>query len=412
MNVLMITESNFPVDTRVSQEAFTLAKHGHKISVIALRNEGQLFCETIDNVKVYRIPKIQLFKGSKHYRFSSSVRIGKYFVLAKGIIGYGFEFMYFTLASFVLTLFAVAKDRIKVIHAHNPPDTLVFVALPLRPYGVRFVFDHHDLSPDLFLEKYGQQGSLVYRLLLLLEKLSCNTADMIITTNESYKSIEMKRCGATAEKICVVRNGPDLNKIKAAEPIKSIREKGKTILCYLGTINVQDGVQYLLDVFAKLVHKHKRRDILLLIIGDGDYLGEIRNKSGKLDIEEYVIFTGWVLDKNEVNRYLSTADIFVDAAPYSFLNDNSTFIKHMEYMIFKKPVVSFALKESMYTLGNAGVFITPNDLDKMAQTIIELIGDEPRRRLLGESAKLRVAELSWDRVSAPLVEGYAMLGRI
>lgn len=409
MNVLMITESNFPLDTRVSQEAFTLAKHGHKISVIALREEEQLFFETIDNVKVYRIPKIELFKSSKHYRSSSLGRIGKYFILAKGIIGYGFEFMYFTLASFVLTLFAVAKDRIKVIHAHNPPDTLVFVALPLRPCGVRFVFDHHDLSPDLFLEKYAWQGSLVYRLLLLLEKLSCNTADMIITTNESYRSIEMKRCGVTAEKICVVRNGPDLNKVKAAEPIKSIRKKGKTILCYLGAINVQDGVQYLVDVLAKLVHKHKRRDILLLIIGDGDYLSEIRNRSRKLDVEEYVIFTGLVLDKNEVNRYLSTADIFVDAAAYSFLNDNSTFIKHMEYMIFQKPVVSFALKESMYTLGNAGVFVPSGEYDEMAGKIIELINDEERRNELGDRSKKRVRAFGWDVVSKPLINAYEQL---
>jgi len=147
----------------------------------------------------------------------------------------------------------------------------------------------------------------------------------------------------------------------------------------------------------------------LLIIGDGDYLNKIKELAKELMIEDYIIFTGYVTDRNTLNRYLSSADIFVDAAPYSFLNDKSTFIKHMEYMIFKKPVVSFALKESALSLNDAGLLIPPNDTDKMARKIIDLINNVQLREKLGKNAGKRVQELSWDKVSMPLIEAYTKI---
>ena len=146
-----------------------------------------------------------------------------------------------------------------------------------------------------------------------------------------------------------------------------------------------------------------------MVIGDGDYLFRIKDLAAKLDLMRYVLFTGFIFDRGELNRYLSTADIFVDAAPYSFLNDSSTFIKHMEYMVFQKPVISFALKESMFSLGDAGVFIQPNDTEEMARAILELVRDENRRKKYGIKAAERVKELSWDRVSQPLLQAYKSL---
>jgi glycosyltransferase involved in cell wall biosynthesis len=409
MNILMLTDSNFPMDVRIRQEAYKLSNHGHRVSVIAIKDKGQPFFETLKGVQVYRIPKIELFKKGKQSKSKDGQFFHKILILVKGILGYGFEYFYFTVACFFLSFLVLLKDRFDVIHTHNPPDTLFTVASFYKMFGKKFVYDHHDLSPDLFLEKYSSRGRFMYRFLAYLEKLSCQSADLIIATNESYKKIEIERCGVKPENIYVVRNGPDLNEMKITEHIEAIRSKAKTILCYLGAINIQDGVDYLLDTLAKIVFDHNYRDVCLIIVGDGDYLYRIKELAKELDLNEYIVFTGYISERNELSRYLSTADMFVDAAPYSFLNDNSTFIKHMEYMIYGKPVISFALKESMFSLKDAGVFVKPNDTGEMARVILGLIQDEKRKRDLGIKARERVKELSWDKVSIPLIQVYETL---
>lgn len=411
MKILMLTESNFPLDTRIRLEAYTLARHGHKVSVIAIKDHDQPYSEAINGVKVYRIPRIEVFKRGKQVKTAGSSPGRSSIVVLKGVVGYGFEYAYFTIACFILSLFMVMKDNFDVIHTHNPPDTLFSVALFFKIFGKRFIYDHHDLSPELFLEKYQRATKLIYKMLLLLERMSCKLADVIIATNVSYKNIQIERCGARPSNIYVVRNGPDLNELRITEPIQQIKSMNKKVLCYLGEINIQDGVEYLIVVLSKLVHQHNRQDVLLLIIGDGDYLHQIKLLANKNGLNRYIIFTGLVTDRNELSKYLSTADIFVDAAPYSFLNDNSTFIKHMEYMIYEKPIISFALKESMFSLQDAGLFVPPNDTEKFARTIIELINDKKRRELLGLNASRRFKDLSWDKVSKPLIEAYEKLAK-
>ena len=409
MNILMLTESNFPMDNRVRHEAYKLKENGHRVSVISINDMSQKFHEKIKGVSIYRIPRIELFKYGKQVKSTDSSFYNRILILLKAIIGYGFEYFYFTAACFVLSLLLIFKDQFDVIHTHNPPDTLFAVASFYKIFGKKFVYDHHDLCPDLFLEKYSSRGTSVYKLLLLLEKFSCQAANLVIATNESYKKIEIERCGVKGENIYVVRNGPDLNEMKIEESIQAIRSKAKTILCYLGAINIQDGVDYLLDVLSKIVYRCDHKDVCLLIIGDGDYLYKIKELAKEIDVNKYIAFTDRISDRNKLNKYLSTADIFVDAAPYSFLNDNSTFVKHMEYMIYGKPIISFALKESMVSLGDAGVFVPPNDTEEMARAIIELIKDEDRAKALGANAKKRSRELSWDKVSAPLIEAYEMI---
>jgi glycosyltransferase involved in cell wall biosynthesis len=409
MKILMLVDSNFPIDIRVKREAYTLTEYGHEVSVIAVKYHGQAYFEIIRGVKVYRIPKIEIFKRGKHATSSNISGYGKLLTLLKGIIGYSIEFLYFTMGCFFLSFIAIVKDKFDVIHTHNPPDTLFLVAGFYKLFGKKFVYDHHDLSPDLFLEKYGSKGNLIYRILLLLEKHSCRTADLIIASNESYKKIEVERCGVNPRDIYVVRYGPDLNEMKITDPIQEIKSSGKTVLCYLGEINLQDGVDYLLYALSKIIYQYNYKDVCLLIIGDGDYLAKIKELANKLKVSEYIIFAGFIYDRNLLNRYLSSADIFVDAAPYSFLNNNSTFIKHMEYMVFQKPVVSFSLKESVFSLKDAGLFVPPNDTDQMAKAIIKLINNEPQKKQLGENAEKRVKELSWDKVSRPLIEAYKRL---
>ena len=410
MKILMLTESNYPFDIRIRQEAIKLTQNGYQVTVLGIKDKGQKPSEIIDNVKVYRIPKIELFKQGKHPpigKVSSLKRLG---TVIKAVIGYGFEFTYFTVACYLYSLVIFFKQGFDVIHTHNPPDSLFIVALLWKPFGVKFVYDHHDLSPDLFMEKYGARGKLIYKILLFLEKMSCKMADIIIATNESYKKIEIARCGIPAERIFVVRNGPDLTEMKICEPIPEIRSKAGTILCYLGAINIQDGLDYLLDTLHKIVFIFDYKDILLLVIGDGDYLCRIKELAENLALNKYIFFAGYISDRTELCRLLSTADIFVDAAPKSFLNDNSTFIKHMEYMLFGKPVVSFALKESMFSLNGAGIFAKPNDTMDMAEKILDLIRDSDKRLKSGLMARDRVKKnLSWDKVSEPLLQAYKSL---
>jgi len=402
----MISESHFPSDIRVKREAYTLLAYGHEVSIIALKDIGQKFYEKINGIKVYRVPKIELFKRGKHLQYSSKSLFNKISTLLKAVLGYGVEYSYFTVSSFIISLLVTIRENIDVIHTHNPPDTLFVVAGFYKLFGKKFVYDHHDLSPDLFLEKYKGKRSIIYKVLFMFEKISCKLADRVIASNESYKKIEIERCGIRPENIYVVRYGPDLNEMRVSDPIQEIRLTNKTVLCYLGTINIQDGLDILLIMLSKLIYKYKLKDVMLLIIGDGDYLRNIKALSEELNLSEYIHFTGFINDRTLLNRYLSSADIFVDAAPFSFLNDNSTFIKIVEYMIFKKPIVTFALKETRFTLQNAGILIPPNDMDKMAKTIVELINDDETKMRLSINAERRIKELTWDKVSLPLLEAY------
>jgi len=406
MNILMLTESNFPIDIRVRLEAYKLIENGHGISVIAIKDNDQTYYEVIEGVNVYRVPKIEIFKHGKQSKSSSSSFIDRLLMLMKAIAGYSFEYLYFTIACFFLSLLVLKKDKFDVIHTHNPPDTLFLIAGFYKLFGKKFIYDHHDLCPELFLEKYGSENIALYKILLLLEQVSCKLADRVIATNESYKKIEIERSGVNPGDVYVVRYGPDLNEMKITNPIQEIQSRAKTILCYLGAINIQDGVDYLLITLSRLINEHSLKDILLLIIGDGDYLNSIKIMAKKMDLMDHIIFAGFIDNRDKLNNHLSTADIFVDTAPYSFLNDNSTFIKHMEYMIFEKPVVSFALKESMLSLKDAGVFVPCNDTNKMAESIIELINNNPIRDQLGINAAVRVKQLSWDKVSMPLIQAY------
>lgn len=409
MKILMLTESHFPQDIRVRQEASTLVDLGHSVSVICLKNKGEDYAEEVNGVKVYRLPEVELFKQGKHNKPEEENNSRRLITLAKALLGYGFEFSYFTVGAFFASLFLHHKGGFDVIHTHNPPDTLFTIASFYRLFGKKFVYDQHDLCPDLFKEKYGSGLAPVYSLLLYLENRSCRAADFVIATNESYRAIEIERCKVKPDRIFIVRNGPNLIEMKPDEPIAALRSSAKTILCYLGAINIQDGVDYLLEVFRKIIFDHHYQDICLLVIGDGDFLFRIKELAEAMQVFERVVFTGYIDDRALLAKYLSTADIFVDAAPFSFLNDNSTFIKHMEYMAFGKPIVSFALKESMFSVGDAGIFVEPNDTDAMAEAIVALAEDENQRRSLGEKALKRVAELSWDKVSVPLVQAYRTL---
>jgi glycosyltransferase involved in cell wall biosynthesis len=401
----MLVENHFPADRRVWNEAYTLSQAGYPVTVIALRKQGEKFHEEANGIQVYRIPTLNVFKKLSE----SQGTIGRIFGMFQALVGYFVEYVYFTVACFLLSIYVACRNGVDVVHAHNPPDTLFVVGVFHRLLGKQFIFDHHDLSPELYLARFGMkqgEGGIIYKTLLALEKLSLGVANIAIATNESYKEIQLQRSNIEKDKVFVVRNGPDLRRIKVVPGDPNLLSMGKSILCYIGSMNPQDGVDYMLRAFHHLAFTLGRKDFYCVIIGTGDSFEYLKQMANTLGVQDYVWFTGFVSDEDLV-RYLSTADICLDPNPSNPLNDVSTWIKVMEYMAAGKPIVSFALKETRFTAQEAALYVKPNDELAFAKQIAFLMDQPDLRRKMGDFGKRRIAEgLEWDIVSKNLLQAY------
>ncbi len=388
--VLMLLENNpYPQDLRVRREAETLALAGYQLSVICPKEPGLPWYEVIDGVQVYRFPMS---------------------FTANGFLGYIWEYGYSLVIMFILSLIVFLGDGFDIIHTHNPPDTLVLIAGVYKLLGKCFIYDHHDLSPEMYYARFGGHGnSFVYRVLVWMEKLSCRLADHIITTNQSYRAIEMERSHIPEKRITIVRNGPDLNFFGPVEPDPTLRQKGKTIIGYAGVMGFQDGVDYLLRALRHLVYGLGRTDFYCVIIGDGDACSSLKDLAAQLGLNDYIWFTGWASSADYV-RYLSTVDICVDPGPSNSYNDRSTTIKIMEYMALGKPIVAFDLAEHRFTAQKAALYVRPNDEFEMAQAIAQLMDDTTRRQVMGSFGRRRVeTELAWHYSAPYLLKVYHSL---
>jgi glycosyltransferase involved in cell wall biosynthesis len=404
--ILMLLENPFPGDPRVRNEAFTLSKAGYKIHIIALRKfEGEKSKEEMNGITVYRLPHINLFKKSNSSKNWLQIQLYR----ARTAVGYMFEYFYFTTACMLLSFYILIKDGFDVIHAHNPPNTLFLVGLVFRLFGKKFVFDHHDLAPELYLSRYGVKGGFLYKALLQEEKFCLRSANMVIATNESYKEIDIERARIKPEKVFIVRNGPELESMRLVPPDDKLKRMNKSILVYVGAMGPQDGIDYLLRALRDLVYKLGRDDFYCVIIGPGDAVEDMKILARELKVDEHVWFTGFI-PKADLLRYLSTADICVDPNPSSPLNDFSTWIKVMEYMALGKPVVSFDLKETRYTAREAALYVPPNDEEEFAKAIVRLMDDPAERARMGEYGRNRVSEeLAWQHTSKNLLRAYEWL---
>lgn len=405
--VLMLVENCYPADTRVRNEATTLAANGYHVTVIALRAPGEARREVVGGVVVYRIPRLTIF-GKLPDETPKGVR--RLLYKTRVLAGYLTEYCYFTSACLAVSLYVLAREGFDVVHAHNPPDTLVAVAAFYKLLGKKSVFDHHDLCPELYLSRYRRRTeSLVTRGLRLFEKLSIKVADVVIATNESYRAIDIERNGADPDHVFIVRNGPDPNRVRLTEPDARLQAMNKKILLYLGAMNPQDGVDHLLVALSHLLRTLKRSDFYCILIGNGDSFEALRKQAADLHLDAHVEFTGFIPDEDLV-RYLSSADICLDPNPSSPLNDVSTWIKVMEYMALGKPVVSFDLKETRVSAGDAAVYVPPNDEAKFAAAIADLMDDPERRARMGRFGADRVNnELGWHITSRNLVRAYESL---
>ena len=403
----MLVENSFPTDTRVRNEAGTLVANGYRVSVISLRSPGQPWREVVDGVMVYRVPRLTVFAKLPEGNPSGFAKLGR---SLRTLVGYITEYSYFTSACLALSLYVLVREGFDVIHAHNPPDTLVLVTGFNKLLGRKVVFDHHDLSPELYLSRYrDKREGLITRGLRLFEKLSVKCADVVIATNESYRAIDIERNGAAPERVFIVRNGPDARRVRLIEPDPRLRGLNKKILVYVGAMNPQDGLDHLLKAIQHLVHDLKRTDFHCVLIGSGDSLEALRAQATALGIDDFVEFTGFIPDEDMV-RYLSTADICLDPNPSSPLNDVSTWIKVMEYLALAKPVVSFDLKETRVSAGPAALYAPPNDEYAFATIIASLMDDPARCIEMGRLGVARVqTELGWHVTSKNLLRAYDRL---
>jgi len=389
-SVLMLLEDDpYQFDTRTKCQALTLARAGYRVSVISPRQPGGKLHEVVDGVHLYQFPAPPA---------------------GNGFLGYLWEYGYSMVATFALSLLVFFREGFDVVHAQNPPDTFFLIAAFYKLFGKRFVYDHHDLAPEMYYARFRDNGNcLVYHALVLLEQLSCRLADRVIATNESYKTVEMERGRVPAERITVVRNGPDLELLQPVDPDPALRKRANTILGYVGKMGCQDGVDYLLRAVRHLVSDLHRRDVFCVIIGPGTVLPELKALAKELRIQEYIWFTGLVPHEDLI-RYLSTADICIDPDPSNPFNDRCTMIKMMEYMAFGKPIVAFDLPEHRVTAQDAAVYARPNDELDFARQIAALMDDPQRRQRMGKKGRERIeTELAWSYQEKHLLEAYEAL---
>lgn len=385
--ILMLLENQtYPLDPRVRWEAPALVRAGYRVSIICPSGQGQPCRETLDGVRVYRFAPPPP---------------------AKSFLGYLWEYAYSMAATFAISLLVFLGEGFDVVHAHNPPDTFVFIAAFYKLFGKRFVFDHHDLSPEMYRARLPSGGNqLVYRVLVLLEKLSCRLADHVIATNESYKKVEMDRGRVPRTRITIVRNGVDPNHFRAVQPDPVLRQMGKTIIGYVGVMGFQDGVDYLLRALHHLVFDLGRTDLYCVLVGGGAASANLKVLVRGLDLEGYVCFTGYLFG-DDLLRCLSAADICVDPDPSNPYNDRSTMIKMMEYMALGKPIVAFDLPEHRFTAQQSAIYVTPSDERAFARALAQLADDPLQREAIGAVGRRRIeSDLASHFAIPSLLEAY------
>lgn len=383
-HILIIVE-NLPVpfDRRVWQEANTFKDNGSKVSIICPKMKDYTASfEIINGIEIYRHPLP---------------------LEARGAIGYLFEYSCALFWEFILSWKIYFKKKFHVIHGCNPPDLIFLVALCFKILGVKYVFDHHDINPELYIAKYNKKG-LFFKMMLLFERLTFATADFSIATNESYKEIAIRRGKMSEDKIQVIRSGPKLERLKLLPPDIKYLKGRKFLVGYVGVIGDQEGIDLLLESVKYIISS--RQDIQFAIIGGGTDLEKLILLSERMGLKEFVDFYGRVPDDLMV-AILNTADVCVNPDKPSEMNNLSTMNKIMEYMALRKPVVQYDLKEGRFSAQEASLYAKCGDTIDFADKIMQLIDNHELRVNMSEYGYNRVInELSWDYESVKLTRFY------
>lgn len=385
--VLILVENlPSPFDRRVWQEATTLHANGYGVSIICPTGKGyEKPYEEIEGIHIYRYDLPMEAEGAKGYAVEYSAALWHTFRLA----------------------WKVRREQgFDVIHACNPPDLLFLIGGFFKLFfGKKFLFDHHDINPELYEAKFGRRD-VFWKLMVWLERMTFRTADVSIATNESYKKIAIERGGMSPAKVYVVRSGPKLDRLKIIPPVEALKHGRRHLVGYVGVMGKQEGIDLLLQAARHIVKEMGRDDVHFGLVGGGTSLDDMKQMAADLGIADYVTFTGRVPDQ-ALLEMLNTADVCVNPDVANEMNDKSTMNKIMEYMALGKPVVQFDLTEGRFSAQEASLYAAKNDPVDMARKIVELLDDPERCARMGEFGRNRVVnELEWEYEAPKLLAAY------
>jgi glycosyltransferase involved in cell wall biosynthesis len=387
--VLILVENlPSPFDRRVWQEANALRDAGYLVSIICPTGKGyEKRYEEIDGIAIHR------------YRLPNE---------AEGAVGYLLEYGVAMLMTFWLSWKVLFTRGFDVIHACNPPDLFFMIGGFFKLLGKKFVFDHHDINPELYEAKFGRRDAF-WKLMVLLERWTFKTADVSLATNESYKRIAIERGGMDPDKVYVVRSGPSLERMKIVPPSAELKRGRKFLVGYVGVMGKQEGIDLLLESARVIVRDMGRTDVHFGLVGGGTSLEDMKQLAGDKGIADHVTFTGRVPDA-EMIAMLNTADVCVNPDVANDMNDKSTMNKIMEYMALAKPIVQFDLTEGRFSAQDASLYARKNDAGDMAAKIVELLDDPARRAEMGAFGRRRVEnDLEWRYEVPKLLAAYESL---
>jgi glycosyltransferase involved in cell wall biosynthesis len=383
----MIVE-NLPVpfDRRVWAEAQSLRRAGYEVSVICPRGPfAESPFELIDSIEIHRHPLP---------------------IQAKGKVAYLAEYSSALFWEFAYSLKVFRGRGFDAIHACNPPDLIFLIgAFYKYLFGKKFVFDHHDLNPELFEAKFGHRGP-IWKMLVFLEQMTFRVADISIATNLSYARIAVQRGKMRPDRVFVVRSGPNLARVRESAPDDTWRNGRSHLVAYVGVIGEQEGIDLLLEAVRHITCTCERADVQFVVMGAGPSLETLRQSCAQMQLSEFVTFTGRV-DDTTLFKVLSTADVCVNPDRPNAMNDMSTMNKIMEYMALGKPIVQFDLAEGRVSAQSASLYARKTDTADFGNKILELIDDPNRRREMGLYGRQRVRdELSWEHEEPKLIAAY------
>jgi glycosyltransferase involved in cell wall biosynthesis len=382
--LILVENLSVPFDRRVWQESQALRDAGWEVSVICpqgTKRDTEAYVE-IDGIKIHRYPLRAATGGPRGYLQEYGSALWHTWRLLKKV------------------------GPVDVVHACNPPDLFYLIAKRLKRKGTRFVFDQHDLVPELYLSRFDRGRDFLYRAVCRLERSTYRAADVVISTNESYRDVALTRGNKRADRVFVVRSAPAVDRFRQVPPDESIKKGKPYLLCYLGVMGPQDGVDYALRSLAKLRDEYGRTDWHAAFVGGGDTFDAMVSLAAQLDLADAVTFTGRIPDE-DLLRYLSTSDVCLAPDPLNPLNDVSTMNKIMEYMAMARPIVSFDLREARVSAGEAAAYAAANDESEFAKLIAGLLDDPDERARMGQLGLARVdGPLSWEHSRAALLAAY------
>jgi len=392
--LLLVENLPVPLDRRAWEEARALYAAGWDVTVISPRGSGEMarLQERLQGILVLRYPQRA----------------------ARGLRGYLIEYLPSMLFTVAWAIYARLGGRFDVIHGCNPPDLFWLFGRVARLEGARFVFDQHDVGPELAITKWGANGGLRTRLLTLLtrwmEARSYAAADLVFAPNDSYRAIAMTRGGVPAERVLTVRNAPDVVRYRAlATGIAPDPHR----VGYVGVMGSQDGLEILLDAWALVIGEADMADAVLELVGDGEARPSLEARARSLGVGPSVRFHGY-LHPTAFVPILAACVVGVSPDPPTAFNDVSTMVKVVDYLAIGRGVVAFDLAETRGVAGEAAVIAPTATPRALADTLLAVMRDPERGRRIGHAGTARVAEikLDWSHSAAILTDGYArILGR-